>query len=71
MAMGSRRTTPTWPAAAVVVSEPLVEARNTPCSQSVASHTRGMVFERRPPKMMPEIGTPLGLSYSLERLGQL
>ena len=44
---------------------------NTPCSQSKASHTRGMVWERRPPKRMAEIGTPWGLSNSLDRVGQL
>src|SRR6478672_6534579 len=42
----------------------MIEPRNTPCSQSLASVTRGTVVRRRPPKRMAEIGTPLGSSHS-------
>src|SRR5271157_1763935 len=69
--MGSRRTTPTCPAAAVVVSEPSDDALNTPCSQSKPSQTRGTVSDLRPPNRIPEMGTPFGLSNSLDRVGQL
>ena len=34
MAKGSKRSSPTAPAAAAVVSEAMIEPRNTPCSQS-------------------------------------
>ncbi len=37
--MGSRRTTPTLPVMAAVVSVPMAEPRNTPCAQSKASKT--------------------------------
>ncbi len=60
--MGSKRSWPTAPAAAAVVSEDIWEARNTPCSQSKASDTRGTTFERRPPKRKASIGTPPGSS---------
>src|SRR6218665_2095352 len=60
MAMGSRRTTPTLPVAAAVVSLPMVAPRNTPCVQLKAWSTSGTVLERRPPKMMAEMGTPMG-----------
>src|SRR6266850_7960138 len=62
MAMGSRRTTPTWPVMAAVVSVLIAEPRKTPCPQSNASNTSGMTFERREPKMKAEIGTPCGSS---------
>src|SRR5215510_6828596 len=62
MAMGSRRTTPTFPVMAAVVSVLMAEPRKTPCAQSNASNTRGITFERREPKMRPEIGTPFGSS---------
>ena len=58
--MGSRRTTPTAPVAAAVVSEPIVAPRNTPCAQLKDSRTSGTVPARRPPKMMAEMGTPCG-----------
>src|SRR5882724_1470274 len=62
MAMGSRRTTPTWPVMAAVVSVLIAEPRKTPCAQSKASNTSGITLERREPKMKAEIGTPCGSS---------
>src|ERR1700746_3360646 len=62
MAIGSRRTTPTWPVIAAVVSVPIAEPRNTPWSQSNASKTSGTTRARREPKMKPAIGTPSGSS---------
>src|SRR3954469_6075883 len=64
MANGSRRSLPTAPAAAAVVSEPMIEARNTPWFQSNASVISGITEERRPPTRMAEIGTPTGSSHS-------
>jgi hypothetical protein len=64
MAMGSRRTTPTLPVAAAVVSLPMVAPRNTPWVQLKAWMTSGTVLERRPPKMRAEMGTPMG-SFAL------
>src|SRR5215469_13883075 len=64
IAKGSRRTSPTLPVAAAVVSEPIVAALYTPSSQLVASTTSGTVSLRRAPKMKAEIGTPSGLSHS-------
>src|SRR2546421_1883659 len=69
IAIGSRRTTPTWPTAAAVVSEDSVAPRYTPCTQSRAWVTSGMVVLRRPPKRMASIGTPCGSSYSGARIG--
>src|SRR5215212_222994 len=69
MAMGSRRTTPTAPVAAAVVSLDSVAPINTPCTQSRDSVTSGMVVFRRPPKRIAEIGTPFGSSYSGARMG--
>src|SRR6476661_3267514 len=69
MAIGSRRTTPTAPVAAAVVSEDNVAPRNTPCCQSRASVTRGTVVLRRPPNRIAEIGTPTGSKYSSARIG--
>src|SRR5688500_2985268 len=60
MAIGSRRTTPTAPVAAAVVSEPMVAPTYTPCIQLNAWNTSGMVRLRRPPKMIAFTGTPLG-----------
>ena len=60
--MGSRRTTPTWPVIAAVVSVLMAEPRKTPCGQSNASKTSGITRVRREPKMNPEIGTPSGSS---------
>src|SRR5947207_1070948 len=62
IAIGSRRTTPTWPVIAAVVSVLIADPRNTPCVQSNASNTSGMTLVRREPKMSPEIGTPCGSS---------
>ena len=62
MANGSRRTTPTAPVAAAVVSEETLAPRNTPCSQSVDWVTSGTVEARRPPNRIAEIGTPAGSS---------
>src|SRR5437870_12852004 len=62
--MGSRLTTPTFPVAAAVVSEPIVAAIYTPESQSTASETSGTVSERRPPNTKADIGTPCGFSQS-------
>src|SRR5262245_10379449 len=62
MAMGSRRTTPTWPVMAAVVSVVMDDPEYTPCSQSNASYTSGTTWERREPKMKPEMGTPSGSS---------
>src|SRR2546425_5221345 len=62
MAIGSRRTTPTWPVMAAVVSVLMAEPRKTPWVQSKASNTSGITFVRREPKMKPEIGTPCGSS---------
>src|SRR5262245_24751721 len=69
MAMGSRRTTPTFPVAAAVVSDPSVAPRNTPCGQLNAWSTRGTVLLRLPPKMIAEIGTPSGSLTCLESTG--
>ena len=57
MANGSRRTTPTWPTMAAVVSDPSVAAMYTPSFQLFASVTNGTVVDRRPPKIIAEIGT--------------
>src|SRR5262245_51833777 len=62
MAIGSRRTTPTLPVIAAVVSVLMAEPRKTPCDQSKDSNTSGITPVRREPKMMPEIGTPCGSS---------
>src|SRR5688572_3028382 len=62
MAIGSRRTTPTLPVIAAVVSVLMAEPRKTPWVQSNASKTSGTTAERREPKMRPEIGTPCGSS---------
>src|SRR5262245_28976851 len=64
IANGSRRRTPAFPRAAAVVSEPQAEPRNTPCSQSNASFTSGIVLGRRPPKRIADSGTPSGFCQS-------
>src|SRR5487761_1978701 len=64
IAKGSRRRFPTAPAAAAVVSDDIIEPRNTPWDQSKASLTSGIVAARRPPNMIAEIGTPSGSSHS-------
>ncbi len=71
IAIGSRRTTPTAPVAAAVVSLDKVAPMKVPWIQSRDSVTSGMVVFRRPPKRMAEIGTPCGSSYSSARIGQL
>src|SRR2546423_10759479 len=71
MAIGSRRTTPTAPVAAAVVSEAIVAPRNTPCSQSNERYTSGIVRARRPPNRMALIGTPCGSSQCGEMAGLL
>ena len=55
------RRRPAW---AAVVSELMIEPRNTPCCQSKLSVTSGTLVARRPPKRIAEIGTPLGSSHS-------
>src|ERR1700694_1903600 len=62
IAIGSRRTTPTAPVAAAVVSDATVAPRNTPCSQSKDRYTSGTVRARRPPNRMALSGTPCGSS---------
>ena len=69
IAIGSRRTTPTSPVAAAVVSEERVAPIKTPCSQSRDWTTNGIVVLRRPPKKMAEIGTPAGFSHSGAMIG--
>src|SRR5919205_2946155 len=69
IANGSRRTTPTAPVAAAVVSEDRVAPMKTPWFQSRASVTSGIVVFRRPPKKIAEIGTPFGSSYSGAMIG--
>src|SRR6516165_9711628 len=64
IANGSKRTSPTVPAAAAVFSELMIDPRKTPCCQSNDSVTRGTFVARRPPKRMAEIGTPVGSSHS-------
>src|SRR5262245_59488869 len=62
MAIGSRRTTPTFPVMAAVVSVLMAEPRNTPWLQSNASNTSGITWVRLEPKIVPEMGTPCGSS---------
>src|SRR5207344_1620863 len=57
-----RRTSPTLPAAAAVVSEPIVAAAYTPSLQLKLSYTKGTVSVLRPPKTKAAIGTPSGSS---------
>src|SRR3954453_15652635 len=64
IAMGSKRSSPTVPAAAAVFSELIVAPRKTPCSQSKASRTSGAPELRRPPNRKASIGTPSGSSHS-------
>ena len=47
-----------------MVSEPHPEPSKTPCSQSNASFTSGMVPGRRPPKRIAESGPPRGFCQS-------
>src|SRR5918997_629701 len=64
IAIGSKRSCPTSPAWAAVVSTDIVAPRNTPCSQSNASLTSGTTVARRPPSRNASIGTPAGSSHS-------
>src|SRR5476649_2453723 len=64
MENGSRRKIPVCPIAEAVVSEPQVEPRNTPASQSKASLTSGIVFGLRPPNKIAESGMPSGFCQS-------
>ena len=47
-----------------MVSEAMIDPRNTPWSQSRDWNTSGTVEARRPPKRMASIGTPVGSSHS-------
>src|SRR5687768_16920765 len=64
MANGSRRTSPSLPNAAAVISEPIVAAAYTPNCQLNDCTTSGVTLLRRPPKMNAEIGTPFGSLYA-------
>src|SRR3954447_5875875 len=64
IAIGSKRSCPTSPAAAAVVSEDIVAPMKTACSQLNASWTSGTTVARRPPKRKASIGTPAGSSHS-------
>src|SRR3954447_16578945 len=66
IANGSKRSSPTVPAAAAVFSELIVAPRKTACFQSNASRTSGTPVERRPPSRNASIGTPAGSSQSSE-----
>src|SRR6478735_5496788 len=71
IAIGSRRTMPTCPVAAAVISEPIVAPRYTPWIQLNAWKTSGIVFARRPPKIIALIGTPFELFASEASAGLL
>src|SRR6185295_14753208 len=62
IAIGSRRTTPTAPLCAAVVSEATEAPTKTPWFQSNDCMISGAVRARRPPKRKAEIGTPCGSS---------
>src|SRR5215510_3683775 len=64
MAIGSRRSLPTSPAAAAVVSDPTVAPTYTPWFQLNDWYTSGMVCSRRPPNTNALIGTPAGSSQA-------
>src|SRR6202041_1632841 len=66
---GSRRTLPSAPPAAAVVSDPIVAPTYTPADQLNAWYTSGIVVDRRPPNTNAEIGTPSGDSHSLSIVG--
>src|SRR5436190_1751893 len=55
MAKGSRRSLPTAPAAAAVVSDAMIEPRNTPWFQSKDWWMSGTVDDRRPPTRMADV----------------
>src|SRR4029079_3368202 len=60
---------PLTPEAAAVFSEAMIEPKNVPCCQLLASVTSGTTDARRPPNKMASIGTPLGSSHSLAITG--
>src|SRR5271165_1189123 len=62
--MGSRRSCPTFPVMAAVVSLLAVAPRKVPCCQLKASVTSGTIPARLPPNRMASIGTPFGSSHS-------
>src|SRR5262249_30287025 len=62
MAMGSRRTTPTCPVMAAVVSVLMAAPRKTPCCQPKLSKTIARAVVRGEPKMNREMGPPCGPS---------
>src|SRR6516164_2725960 len=64
MAIGSRRSCPTLPAAAAVVSLLAVAPKNVPCCQLNDSVTRGTMPARRPPNRMASMGAPVGSCHS-------
>src|SRR5579885_2245051 len=64
MANGSRRSCPTAPAAAAVVSDATIEPRNTPCCHDSAWWISGTTEDRRPPNRIASIGTPSPSSHS-------
>ena len=69
MAIGSRRTLPMVPAAAAVISLPIVAPMYTPQLQLNAWYTSGIVVARRPPKTIALSGTPSGFSQSGSMVG--
>src|ERR1700685_4597812 len=64
MAKGSRRSLPTAPVAAAVVSDDRIDPRKTPWFQLRDCEISGMTLARRPPKRIASIGTPAGSSHS-------
>src|ERR1700693_870064 len=69
MAIGSRRTLPTVPVAAAVISDPMVAPIYTPALQLKAWYTNGIVVALRPPKTIALIGTPAGSSQAGSMVG--
>src|SRR5215471_11093284 len=69
IAIGSRRTFPTCPVDAAVVSDPMVAPIYTPAVQLNAWYTSGVVVARRPPNTIALTGSPSGLSQSGSILG--
>src|SRR5262245_31842307 len=64
IAIGSRRSTPTLPVAAAVVSDESVAPGKVPCCQLRPSNTSDTRLCRRAPNNMASIGTPFGFSNS-------
>src|SRR6185312_12961672 len=69
IAIESRRSTPTAPVAAAVVSEPIAAPISTPWLQSRASITSGSREGRRPPNTIALIGTPCAASAISDQVG--